>query len=190
MMYRIGNLFGIGRASVVKDDGELQLLQVTEGARGTGFQDRITDNVPRIAEFGFSSAPPIDSEVLLLNRGGERSQAIAIATSHRPSRPKNLQPGDAGIYDVRGAKVMLTANGLVIDCAGLPAVIQNATTVTIKASDKVRVEATTLECTGDVVSRADGTQISLNGLRDAYHAHKHTGVQTGSSSTGTTDHDA
>lgn len=188
-MMLLANLFGIGRATIVKDDGDLQLLQVTEGATGTGFQDRVSDNVPRVAEFGFASAPPIDAEVLMLNRGGQRSQAIAIATSHRPSRPKNLEPGDAGIYDVRGAKVMLTADGLVIDCAGLPAVIQNASTVTLRVSSKVRVEGD-LEVTGDLRSRADATPVSLNSLRDAYHAHKHTGVQTGSGSSGLTDHDA
>jgi phage gp45-like len=120
--------------------------------------------------------------MLLLRRSGDRSRSIAIGTNHRPSRLKDLKPGDSALYDVRGAKITLTEDGLLIDCAGLPATIKNATTV--------RIEADTLECTGDIVSRADGTPVSLNDLRDAYHAHKHGGVQTGSGTTGTTDHDA
>lgn len=99
---------------------------------------------------------------------------------------------------------MLTANGLVIDCAGLPAVLRNATTVTVtaqsvvveatnatvKASGKARVESPTLEVTGDVVSRADETRVSLNDLRDAYALHKHAGVRSGTEVTGLTDHSA
>lgn len=190
MMRFLANLIGIGRATLVDDTGDVQQLQVTEAAFGQGGDDLVTDKVPRVADFGFASSPPIDSEVVVLRRGGERSRGIVLGTSHRPSRPKNLKAGDAGIYDVRGASVMLTENGLVIDCAGLPAVVQNTTTLTVKASAKVRIEATSIECTGDVVSRADGTQVSLNGLRDAYAAHKHTGVQAGTGVSGLTDHNA
>lgn len=190
MFDAIANLIGIGRATLVDDSGEVQLVQVTEGAAGNGFADRVIDKVRRVSEFGFASVPPLESEVLILRRLGQRARSIVIGTSHRASRQKDLKPGDAGIYDVRGAKVMLTANGLVIDCAGLPAVIQNATTVTLKASGKVRVEADTLECTGDVVSRADGTKVSLSALRDAYAAHKHTAVQVGTGVSGLTDHNA
>lgn len=173
------NAIGVGQVTQVDDSKEAQLVQVTERAAGTGFADRPTDNVTRVTEFGFASHPPLNSEVLVIRRGGDRSQPIAIATSHRPSRPRDLGEGDAGIYDVRGAKVMLTADGLVIDCAGLPATIRNATTL--------RIEADRLEVTGDVVSRADGAQVSLNDLRDAYAAHHHTGVATGDGSSGLTD---
>lgn len=189
-MSQILNLIGIGRATVVDDSGDVQLLQVTEGAGGTGGSDLVTDKVPRVAEFGFVSSPPLGSVVTMLRRGGERARSFVIGSSHSPSRPRDLKPGDSGIYDVRGAKVMLTADGLVIDCAGLPATIENATTITVKASEKVRIEAPLTECTGDVVSRADGTRVSLNDLRDAYAAHKHTGVQTGTALSGLTDHNA
>lgn len=189
MMRTFLNLFGVGHATLIDDDGEVQKLQLTERAAGSGFKDRVTDKVRRVMEFGFTSVPPIDSEVLVIGLLSDRSGRVAIATSHRPSRIKGLKPGDVALYDVRGARIVLTEDGLQIDCAGLAASIENCTTLTIKASEKVRIEADTLEVTGDVVSRADGTNVSLNGLRDAYHAHKHTGVQTGSGSTGLTDHD-
>lgn len=190
MIHFLTNLFGIGRATLVDDAGEVQLIQLTERANGDGGSDLVTDKIPRVSEFGFASNPPIDSEVLVLRRGAERSRSIAIGTSHRPSRPRDLAAGDVALYDVRGAKVTLTAAGLLIDCAGLPAIVQNATDITLKASGKVRVEAATLEVTGDVKSRADGAVVSLNGLRDAYAAHKHGGVQTGSGLSGLTDHAA
>lgn len=192
MIERIINLIGIGRITRVDDSGDLQLVQVTEGATGSGYADRVTDQVQRVSEFGFASVPPLDSEVLVLNKGGDRSKPLAIATSHKPSRPKNMQPGDAGIYDVRGAKVTLTENGLLIDCAGLPATLQNTTTVTIGATDKITLDAPSVECTGnfkaDQLLTGDGTPVELGALRDAFNAHKHGGVQTGGGTSGISDH--
>lgn len=186
-------LIGIGRATLVDDAGELQLIQVTEGAIGRGFADRVIDKVRRVSEFGFASVPPIDSEVLMLHRGGDRSRSLVVGTSHRPSRPRGMKPGEVGIYDVRGAKVMLTESGLVIDCAGLPAVVQNATTVTIKASEKVVFDTPVAEFTGAVTATGEVTALqgddaaALGELRDAYNGHKHTLVRAGTDSSGPTD---
>lgn len=69
---------------------------------------------------------------------------------------------------------------MIVDGGGLPVRVTN--------TPMLRVEAEVLECTGDVVSRADDTRVSLNALRDAYVAHHHTGVTAGSASTGATDH--
>jgi phage gp45-like len=113
--------------------------------------------------------------------GGHRSKTIAIGTNHQPSRLRNLSLGDSAQHDVRGAYIWLTENGLVIDGAGLPATIRNCGTVTVEGDVHV---------TGDIVSRFNGAPVSLNALRDAYHAHKRGGVQAGSASTGLTDHDA
>jgi phage baseplate assembly protein V len=174
------NYLGIGHATVVDDTGELQLLQVTERAKGRGFADRVTDKIRRVAEYGFSSVPPADTEVLVLRRGGDRAQPIVVGTSHRPSRKKNLQPGDVALYRDGGAFVLLAADRIEIDAAGHDVVVRNAS--------KVRLETDLLEVTGDVVSRADGARVSLNAVRDAYHDHKHTGVQAGTATSGLSDH--
>lgn len=196
----LANIVGIGRATAVDDTGQLQLVQVTEGATGSGFADRITDKVTRTAEFGFSSSPPLESEVVMLRVAADRSGSIIISTSHRPSRPTGLQPGDTALYDVRGAIIKLSAAGMTIDAAGLPIVIQNASKITL---DSPEVEMTgkltvagditasgDINVAGNVTERTSATPISLGTLRDAYEAHKHTGVQTGSGSTGATDHPA
>ena len=184
MIDRIRNLWGIGRMTLADDTGEMQLVQVTEGQAGKGIGDRVTNLVRRVTEFGFTSVPPLDSEVLVARRGGERTMSMVVGTSHRPSRLKGLQPGDTGIYDVRGAKVMLTADGLLIDCAGLPAIVQNCSTITLKATEKVTIDAPDVECTGnlkvDQLVTGDGTPVELGALRDAFNSHKHGGVKTGS----------
>jgi phage baseplate assembly protein V len=210
MMERIWDLFGVGSATLVDDTGDMQRIQVTERASGRGIGDRIMDRVRRVTEFGFTSVPPLDSEVLVARRAGERSQSMVIGTSHRASRPRGLKPGDSALYDVRGATVQLTADGLLIDCAGLPAVVCNATTIRLEASGTVTIDAPSSRVTGnmqvdgeldvtgkiaggglisaggDVEARAGA--VSLDGLRDAYAAHKHGGVKSGSDASGGTDH--
>lgn len=168
----IANLLGLGSATQVDDSGDLQRMQVTERAAGNGFADRVTDKVPRIGEYGFSSNPPLDCEVIVIRRAGDRGQPIVIATSHRASRPKNLQPGEVIVYGNFGGFIKFTAAGPVIDGGGQP----------------VRVQNGDVHVVGDVVSRCDGTSVSLNGLRDAYDAHKHTGVSTGTGVSGVSDH--
>ena len=182
----LANLLGIGRAKVIDDTGDLQLMQVTEGAAGSGFADRVLDKVKRLTEFGFSSVPPIDSEVVMIRRGGDRACSLVIATSHRPSRPKNLKPGDVALYDVRGAIIKLTEHGLEIDCAGLEAKLTNCSKVTLDAPDVVLTG--TLHVAGEITAMTGGSAVGLGALRDAYNAHHHTGVTTGSGSTGGTDH--
>jgi len=166
------NLLGIGRVTVVDDAGDLQLLQVTEGAIGTGRGDRVTDQVRRVTEFGFSSSPPLGAEVVVIRRNGERAQSIAIATSHRPSRPRDLSPGDVVVYDVRGRMIRLTEEGIEVEAAGGP--------VTIRDAAKVRCECD-VETTGDVTARVDGKRVSLAKLYDAYQFHSHPPVTAGAS---------
>lgn len=173
------NLVGIGSATQVDDSGEMQLVQVTEGAQGKGFAARVTDKVRRVTEFGFASVPPLGSEVMVIRRGGDRSHSVVIATSHRQSRLKNLGPGDVAVYDVRGAYVKFTSSGIVVDGAGQTVTIQNCGHVQVNGD---------LQVTGDVVSRSGGSAVSLNGVRDAYVAHHHTGVTTGAGVSGPSDH--
>lgn len=192
MRHVINALLRVARVKLVDDTGPIQRLQIDEGDLGGFGGRRVIDKVPHFLQFGFASSPPLDSEVMLAAPAGDRTQTIAMGTNHQPSRQKNLQPGDACLYDVRGQYVRLTAAGLEIDCAGLPAVIRNCPTVTITATEKITLDAPNVECTGnfkaDALLTADGTPVELGALRDAYNAHKHSNVSTGTGTSGTTDH--
>lgn len=181
---RIINIVGFGSATLVDDTGDYQLFQVTEGAAGTGYKDRVTDKVIRLTEFGFSSNPPLGAQVMLLRRNGERGATIVISTAHKDSRPKNLKPGDAILYDVRGAHVLLTDTGIEIDAAGLDVTVKNAANISLQATTKVTIDAPDVECTGnlkvDKLLTGDGTPVELGALRDAYNSHTHGGVKSGS----------
>ncbi|EPP7682814.1 baseplate assembly protein, partial [Yersinia enterocolitica] len=59
----------------------------------------------------------------------------------------------------------------------------NATEVTINASEKVRLNTPLLEVSGDIVDNADSNSTTLKTLREAYNTHNHQlkNVQGGSS---------
>ncbi|HXI23744.1 MAG TPA: phage baseplate assembly protein V [Pyrinomonadaceae bacterium] len=103
-------LWMIGRVRIRAgdDSGDAQQLQMQLNAL------EVRDNTPRIAEFGFSSMPPVGSDAVVVFIGGERSEAIIIATNHQPSRPRNLAAGEAIVYDNFGQYVRLTPNGIVV----------------------------------------------------------------------------
>jgi len=171
MMERLFNLLGYGRASVIDDGHAVQRVQVTERAIG-GPADAVSDDVPRLTEYGFTSFPPIGADVLVLYRGGARGAPVVVATAHQPSRPKGMAEGDVAIYDRRGRVVRLTDKGVEIEAGGGE--------VHVSKARRVRCECD-VETTGDVVSRAGGVRVSLNGLYDAYQRHNHPPVSAGTS---------
>lgn len=178
MMRGFDNIVGIGAVTGVDDSGDAQTLQVTENAAGSGFMARVLDRVTRLFAFGFTSVAPLGSDVLMLRRGGDRNCSIAISTNHRASRPKDLQPGDSAMYDVRGIIIKMTADGLEISAAGLPIVVHNASKLTF---DSPEVECTgTFKAAGEITALAGGTEVALGALRDDYNDHDHGGIVRGS----------
>lgn len=184
MMHRIRALLRVARITLVDGLGPIQRLQIDDGDLGAFGGRRIVDKVAHMLQFGFSSSPPLGSEVLLGSLGGDRSQTIAWGTNHQDSRPRDLGTGDSCQYDQRGQRVWLADQGVVIDGAGLDL------PVTVRNVAKLRVEASQVECTGDIVAFIDGTTISLKALHDAYNLHAHGGVSAGSAKSGLSDHPA
>lgn len=101
-------LVGRGRLKVIDDTGVVQLVQVKLGA------DEILDGVPRVAEYGFVSNPPVGADAVAIFISGDRSQGVVIATNHQASRLKGLAPGEVAIHDNLGQIIRLTPTGIVI----------------------------------------------------------------------------
>lgn len=175
MKHLLANLIGCGRVTGADDTGPVQKLQVTEPTAGSGFADRVLDSVVRIFQFGFASVPPLNSEVLTLRRRGDRTLTLVIGTNHRPSRPTGLAPGDSAMHDARGQIIKMTADGLLVDAAGLNVVIQNASRVHIKGD---------LIVDGDVTMLNGSSALTASGIRSTFNSHDHSGVQTGSGNSG------
>lgn len=177
-------LLSLARALVttVNDSGGVQMMQVKLNALET------RDNTPRVAEFGLTSNPPINSDAFVVFLGGDRSNGVVLGTVHQPSRPKNLASGETMIYSQDGKQIYLTASGgIVIDAKNQAVTVNNATTVTINAATKVRMVTPLLEVTGDIIDNAGSNAHNMAQMRSIYNTHTHpiVNVQTGSSTTNT-----
>lgn len=168
-------MLGIGRVTALSDDGVIQHLQYRTALDVRG-------DTPRMAEYGFSSAPPEGSDVVILSLGGDRSSQVIIATNHKGSRHTGLQSGETVIYNQTGQFVKLTASGIEVQANAQPVNVANATTVTITASQKVIADTPRFECTGDIIDNSGSNSATLKDLREAYDGHTHAvkGVETGS----------
>jgi phage baseplate assembly protein V len=175
-----------GRVKFVNDSGPVQIMQVALNGLET------PDNRFRVAEFGFSSNPPEDSDAITLHIDGEMSAGVVVGTNHQPSRPKGLQPGESILYSEDGKQVYLTADGgIVVDAKGQDVVVNNAKDVTWNLSGKLKIVAPggiefdtpTVESTGDIQDNVNTNAHTMAQMRTIYNTHKHPveNVQGGSS---------
>lgn len=146
---RITMLFGRGRVTgPVDDSGTVQMMQV----QMSGLE--VADERYRVAEFGFTSNPPIGSDVLALHIAGDRTAGAVIGTNHQPSRPTGLQPGESMLYSQDGKHVYITASGgIAVFANGQPVNVTGATTVTVNASQEISlISQTKVAITAPMVS--------------------------------------
>lgn len=145
MMRRIQLATGWGRVTFSDDSKSAQLLQVKLNDSET------RDGTPRIAEFGFTSRPPTDSDVVIVFLAGDRSKGVVIATAHQASRPTSLLEGESMLYDLWGKSIYLTkSGGIIVEAGAAPVTVNNATAVTINAAQEVQMNTPVLRVSGDI----------------------------------------
>jgi len=177
-LYRqVRMLLGIGRVTSMTDTGVTQMIQYQTPME-------VRDNTVRLAEFGFSSGLPAGTDVIIGFLGGDRSNAVIIASNHQSYRPTGLNPGETLLYSQWGQTIKLMQSGIVINANNQPVTVNNATTVIINAATGVQMNTPVLKVSGDIIDNANGgNTATLKNLRDAYNQHNHQvqNVQTGGS---------
>lgn len=103
-MQRVGRIF---RRGIVLAESAKSMLQV-EGFEGERF-----DGVELWQQYGFSSRPPVGSEVLLGRPNGLRDDAVAFATNARAYRPTDLDEGEAAMYGPTGTACKASTDGTI-----------------------------------------------------------------------------
>lgn len=163
---RVAMMIGLGKITGYGDAGGIQKLQYQTPLEVKG-------DTPRMAEFGFSSGLPVGTDVVLAYLGGDRSSAVIVASNNQQYRQSGLKSGETLIYNQWGMLVKLTENGIEVEAKGKPVTVANATTVTVTATEKIRLETPRLEVTGDVIDNCDSNGATLKALRDAHNDHDH-----------------
>ncbi|HDR8930431.1 TPA: phage baseplate assembly protein [Burkholderia vietnamiensis] len=158
-----------GTITLVDDSKTVQTMQV----RVNGLE--LIPDLPRFAEFGFTSNPPSGTQAVIASKNGDRNDGIVIATSNAKYRLVGLSTGEVAIHDDKGQSVYLSASGIVVNGGGNP--------ITLTNTPKVRAETARFECTGDIVDNCDTTGRSMAGDRVIFDGHNHQvkNVQGGSS---------
>lgn len=140
---RIAGMLGIGRITSQKDSGEIQQAQYQTPLE--------VASAPRMADFGFSSGLPVGTDVVIAFIGGDRSSPVIIASNHQGYRRTGLNEGETAIYNKWAMEVLLTEKGVFIDAKGKDVEVNNATNVTINASEGILANTPVLKCTGDII---------------------------------------
>jgi phage baseplate assembly protein V len=156
---RVMSALAQGLVKVVNDSAGIQLMQVKFNPLQT------IDNLPRCAEYGFTSNPPEDSDAVVAFAGGDRSNGVVIATGNSKYRMTQLATGEVAIHDNIGQSVYLTATGIVINGGGNPMTITNTPEIT--------ADTPLFKCTGDILDNCDTNTRTVAGMRAVANAHTH-----------------
>jgi phage baseplate assembly protein V len=142
---RVQMLFGRGRVTLVNDAGPIQTMQLKMSDMET------CDNRLRMAEFGFTSYPPVGSDAVVAHIAGDRGSGVVVATNHQQSRPTGLQSGESMLYSEDGKHVYITADGgIVVEAKGQDVVVNDAANVTCNASATMTINAPNIVLNGNV----------------------------------------
>lgn len=146
-------------------------------------KDEVREGLERVQNFGFTSRPPDNSELVAVFVGGNREHGFVIACDDRATRFKNLAKGESAIYTDDGTLIHLKKGGEVL--------VKAATKVTIdipnmqlkgdlKVDGKLEV-GSTIDATGNVTSSANvvGGGTSLLAVKTAYNGHTHVSAAPG-----------
>lgn len=93
-------ILGIFARAVVEESDDttpIQTLQLSV------MEDEVRDGVERFQDYGFTSNPPDDAEVIVGFIAGNRSQGIALKVDDPATRLKNLEKGEVAMYTADGS---------------------------------------------------------------------------------------
>ena len=172
--------------TAIDSSAPIQLIQA-DGLAGEQLQDN-----ELMQHYGFTSAPPAGTQLVVLPIGGRTAHGIVIATEHTQYRLKALANGEVALYDDLGQHIVLTRQGIVIKGGGLPVRITDTPSITLDtaythmtgnlhvdgdiANDGNVSTQGNANVHGDIVAGGDikdhGGK-SMAGMRAAYNGHKH-----------------
>jgi len=169
----------ITRGVVKLIDPSLMMQELQVQVLGT-----VLDNVEHFEQYGYTSHPHPEAEVLLASLGGRRGHTVAVCVGDRRFRLKNLQEGEVAMYTDEGDVIHFKRNN-VIEINSAKTINAIAPDVNINASTKVTIVTPDCEITGNLkvggdVNDSTGT---MQAMRDTYNTHDHAYTDDGAAMT-------
>lgn len=132
-----------GVTSLLNTAGQVSVAQIK------GLASEVLNNVPVFQQFGFTSALPDNSDVIVLPLLGRSGLSVIIASENGKFRLKGLVKGETAIYDAQGKYILLKKDGgIIVEAKNQAVTVNNATIVTINASEKIKLVAPTVSING------------------------------------------
>ena len=143
---RLQNLLAYGQTTAAMDDaGATPLLQAQFGDL------QVLSGLQLLAQFGFSSSPPVGTNLAALFAGGDKSRGVILGTVNPGARRRMLVTGETTIYDVWGNEVHLSQAAATVKHS--TQVIVTCPNTTIQGNLRVQGAIT---CTEEVTAQCDG----------------------------------
>lgn len=152
----------LAELTAVDDSGKQQTVS------HYAFKGEDHSGVYRPQPFGMSSRPPKGSTGIVVSLGGERSRSVFLGGEHDDHRPRDLEEGEAKLYDAEGNLIYLSRkNGTKIKTVKGDTVIETDDgKLTLSSKGDKTLESkngkVTMKASGDVVIEASG-RILLGG---------------------------
>ena len=132
-----------GVTSLLNTAGQVSVAQIK------GVASEVLNNVPVFQQFGFTSALPDNSDVIVLPLLGRSGLSVIIASENGKFRLKGLVKGESAIYDQQGKYILLKKDGgIIVEAKNQAVTVNNATIVTINASEKIKLVAPIISLNG------------------------------------------
>ena len=93
-----------GVVNLVNAAGSVQMVQLE------GLKDENLQGIEMFQQFGVTSNPPKGTMAIILPLSGKTGTSVVIATEHGDYRLKNLESGEAALYNQWGDCVVLKKN--------------------------------------------------------------------------------
>ncbi len=158
---KLGSMVRLGVLSLLKD-GNTQGMQVILLA------GEIADDVKFFEDYGLTVKPPIGSETLVINVGGNVDNPIAIKVGSRKFRFNNLADGEVCLYtkedkDSSGHRIHFK-QGRNIEVCGDNIIVNASKTCSINATNSCSIKTTTANIEAEQVSiKANGISAEISG---------------------------
>lgn len=161
LMQRINNMMSRGVLTGIDNNQGYQALQATL------WSGEVQDDMERVQQYGFTSRPPLGSEVIVIFPQGDRSHPIVLAVDNRALRPKDLndEEGDNAMYSAGGNFIRLqAADGKIY--------IDAPHNVIIRSDETLRLEAKNIEIHADAKIKWDVGGRGFDYLPDRTNSHE------------------